>query len=156
MWGQYDGTLAITAANNVRDSATGGLVLKGVNLTGYDAKGNPTTDGTANTTRISAIDYYQNGSGNGYFGPQKQNVYDASFVKFRELRLMYAIPSKFFEKTPIRGISFGIIARNIAILKKNVPNIDPEVSTNAGNIQGFEGGSKPTERSIGFNVSVKF
>jgi hypothetical protein len=69
MWGTYDGTLAITAANNVRDSATGGLVLKGVNLTGYDSKGNPTTDGTPNTTKISAIDYYQNGSGNGYFGP---------------------------------------------------------------------------------------
>jgi hypothetical protein len=153
MWGTYDGTLAITAANGVRDS---GLIVPGVKQTGTDAQGNPISDGTKNDVRVAAIDYYQNGSGNGYFGPQKQNVYDASFVKFRELRLMYALPAKLFANTPIRGISLGLIARNIAILKKNVPNIDPEVSTNSGNIQGFEGGAKPTERSIGFNVSVKF
>jgi hypothetical protein len=153
MWGTYDGTLAITAANGVREK---GLVLPGVKLTGYDAQGNATSDGTKNTTSISAIDYYQNGSGNGYFGPQRVNVYDASFVKLREIRLMYALPAKIFERTPIRGISLGFVARNLAILMKNVPNIDPESATSTSNIQGFEGGAKPAERSMGFNVSVKF
>ena len=153
MWGTYDGTLAITAANGVRET---GLVLPGVNLTGYDAQGNPLTDGSKNTTKISAIDYFQNGSGNGYFGPQRVNVYDASFVKLREIRLMYALPSKIFQKSPIRGISLGFVARNLAILMKHVPNIDPESATSTSNIQGFEGGAKPAERSMGFNVSVKF
>lgn len=153
MWGSYDGTLASTAANNVRET---GLIVPGVKQTGTDADGNPTSDGTKNDVRVAAIDYYQNGTGNGYFGPAKQNVYDASFVKFRELRLMYALPSKLFDRSPIRGISLGFIARNIAILKKNVPNIDPESATNSGNVQGFEGGAKPTERSMGFNISVKF
>ncbi|MBS1595520.1 MAG: SusC/RagA family TonB-linked outer membrane protein [Bacteroidetes bacterium] len=160
MWGQYDGTLAITAANNVRET---GLIVPGVKqaLDGagnpiLDSKGNPTSDGTPNDVRVSAIDYYQNGTGNGYFGPARQNVYDASFVKFRELRLMYQLPSKLFQNTPIKGVSIGIIGRNLAILKKNVPNVDPEAATNAGNVQGFEGGTKPTERSIGFSASVKF
>jgi TonB-linked SusC/RagA family outer membrane protein len=160
MWGTYDGTLAPTAANGVRET---GLVLSGVNQAFdpsgnpiLDSKGNATSDGTKNTTNISAINYYQNGSGNGYYGPQRVNVYDASFVKLREVRLMYALPSKMFERSPIRGISFGLIARNLAILFKNVPNIDPEAASSTSNIQGFEGGAKPAERSIGFNVSVKF
>jgi hypothetical protein len=69
---------------------------------------------------------------------------------------MYSLPAKLLEKTPIRGLSFGVIARNIAILYKNVPHIDPEISSSTSNIQGFEGGAKPTERSIGFNINVKF
>lgn len=160
MWGTYDGTLANTAANGVRET---GLIVPGVkqalDANGQpilDSKGNPTSTGEANDVRISAIDYYQNGSGNGYFGPQRVNVYDASFVKLREIRLIYALPSKLFNNTPIRGVSLGIIGRNLAILKKNVPNIDPESASSTSNIQGFEGGAKPAERSIGFNVSVKF
>lgn len=160
MWGEYDGTLEITAANNIR---VNGLVVPGVQQAfdgsgnaKLDAKGNPTSNGQKNTTVISAINYYQNGTGNGFYGPTAANVYDASFVKLRELKLIYALPAKLFAKTPIRGISIGLIGRNLAILKKNVPNIDPESATNTGNVQGIEGGAKPTERSIGFNFSVKF
>jgi hypothetical protein len=69
---------------------------------------------------------------------------------------MYAIPEKFFAKSPIRGISIGFVGRNLAILKKDVPNIDPESANTSGNLQGIEGGAKPTERSMGFNVQVKF
>jgi TonB-linked SusC/RagA family outer membrane protein len=153
MWGKFDGTLAETAANNIREDS---LIVQGVKVTGTDADGNPISDGTKNDVKISAIDYYQNGSGNGYYGPTKVDVYDASFVKFREMRIMYSLPAKLLEKTPIRGLSFGVIARNIAILYKNVPHIDPEISSSTSNIQGFEGGAKPTERSIGFNINVKF
>jgi len=153
MWGAYDGTLAITADNGIRVK---GLVLPGVVQTGTDAAGNATSDGTKNTTNISSIGYYQNGSGQSFSGPGATNVYDASFVKLREIKLMYALPSRLFENTPIRGISLGFVARNIAILKKNIPNVDPESANTAGNIQGIEGGVKPTERSMGFNVSVKF
>jgi TonB-linked SusC/RagA family outer membrane protein len=153
MWGTYDGTLAITAANHVREDS---LIATGVKQTGVDANGNPTSDGTKNDVKISALDFYQNGTGNGYYGPQKTNVYDASFVKWRELKIMYALPTKWFNNSPIRGISLGLIARNILILKKNAPNIDPEVANSTSNVQGFEGGAKPTERSIGFSFSVKF
>jgi len=160
MWGEYDGTLAITAANGVR---VNGLVAPGmaelVDGSGapiLDSKGNIQSTGHANTVNISAINYYQNGSGNGFYGPTKQNVYDASFVKLREIKLMYALPSKLFANSPIRGISIGFIGRNLAILKKNVPNIDPEVANSTGNVQGIDGGVKPTERSMGFNFSVKF
>ena len=160
MWGSYDGTLAITAANSIR---VNGLVVPGVveavDGSGnpiLDSKGNPASSGVKNTTNISAINFYQNGSGNSFGGPGVTNVYDATFVKLREIRLMYALPAKLFEKSPIRGISIGFVARNLAILKKTIPNIDPESANTAGNVQGIEGGVKPTERSMGFNFSVRF
>jgi TonB-linked SusC/RagA family outer membrane protein len=159
MWGKYDGTLAITAANSIR---VNGLVVPGVveavDGTGapiLDANGNPTSSGVKNTQNISAYNYYFNGSG-AFYGPGTTNVYDATFVKLREIKLMYAIPEKFFAKSPIRGISIGFVGRNLAILKKDVPNIDPESANTSGNLQGIEGGAKPTERSMGFNVQVKF
>jgi hypothetical protein len=160
MWGEYDGTLAITAANGIR---VNGLVVPGVQeaLDGsgnpiLDAKGNPTSNGKANNVNISAINYYQNGSGNGFYGPTKANVYDASFVKLREIKLMYTIPAKYLGNSPVRSIAIGFVGRNLAILKKNVPNIDPEVANSSGNVQGIDGGVKPTERSMGVNFSIKF
>jgi hypothetical protein len=160
MWGAYDGTLAITADNSIR---VNGLVVPGVveavDGSGnpiLDANGNPTSSGVKNTTRISSIGFYQNGSGQSFSGPGSTNVYDASFVKLREIKLIYALPEKLFEKTPIRGISIGLVGRNLAILKKNIPNIDPETANTSGNVQGIEGGVKPTERSMGFNINVRF
>lgn len=160
MWGSYDGTLAITAANSIR---VNGLVVPGVveKVDGagnpiLDANNNPTSSGVKNTQNISAIGFYQNGSGQSFSGPGTTNIYDATFVKLREIKLMYALPAKLFEKSPIRSIAIGLVGRNLAILKKTIPNIDPESASTSGNVQGIEGGVKPTEMSIGFNVNVKF
>jgi len=78
--------------------------------------------------------------------------YDASFVKLREMRLDYNLPGDMVDGTPFSNVSLGIFGRNLAILHKNVPNIDPEVATSASNIQGFEGGQLPAERTIGVNL----
>jgi hypothetical protein len=49
------------------------------------------------------------------------------------------------------------VANNVAILKKWVPNIDPESTGFASdNIIGLEATGIPTTRSIGFNLNVKF
>ena len=84
------------------------------------------------------------------------DVYDASYLKFREARLTYTFPNKMIEKTPFRDLSLSIVGRNLAILAKNIPNVDPEAAVSSGNIQGFEGGQLPTERSVGVNLNVKF
>ena len=84
------------------------------------------------------------------------DIYDASFVKLREARLSYTIPNKLFGDTPFRDVTLSIVGRNLAILYKNAPNIDPEAGLSSGNVQGFEGGQLPTERSIGINLNLKF
>lgn len=149
-WGKYSGTLAETAEGNIREN---GIIVDGVNLTGYDDNGNPVSDGSANTTSVAAVDHFFANQG---YVIAAADVYDASFIKFREMRLMYEFPKKMFEKTPIQGMTFGITGRNLAILKKNVPHIDPESAVSSGNIQGLEGGQLPSTRNISFTLGVKF
>jgi TonB-linked SusC/RagA family outer membrane protein len=149
-WGKYSGTLKETAEGGIREN---GIIVDGVVANGTDANGNPTSDGTRNTTSIAAVDHFFVNQG---YVIAAADVYDASFVKFREFRLLYELPAKIFAKGPVRGLSLGITGRNLAILKKNVPNIDPESTVSSGNVQGLEGAQLPTERSIGFNVSIRF
>ncbi|MBU2939369.1 SusC/RagA family TonB-linked outer membrane protein [Lacinutrix sp. C3R15] len=87
----------------------------------------------------------------------ESSVYDASFVKWRELALTYTIPSSLFKNTGIDNISVGATVRNVAILYKKVPHIDPEsaFSSGTGN-QGLEYAQIPSTRSIGFNLNLKF
>jgi len=150
MFGKYSGTLAETAEGDIREN---GIIVEGVNATGVDANGNYTTDGTPNVTPIAAVDNFFVNHG---YVVNAADVYDASFVKFRELSLTYDLPAKVFAKGPIRGISLGFVCRNLAILKKNVPHIDPESAVSSSNVQGFEGSQLPTLRSMGFNLSFKF
>jgi hypothetical protein len=64
----------------------------------------------------------------------------------------YIIPADMMEGSPFSNVSLGVFGRNLAILSSNAPHIDPEVATSASNIQGFEGGQLPAERTIGVNL----
>ena len=84
------------------------------------------------------------------------NVFDASFVKLREVRLSYALPANLFKNGFIKGAEFGIEGRNLWIIKSFVPHIDPELnffgSSGAG--EGVEFNSVPSTRSIGLNLRL--
>ena len=138
VWGRYSGIFAETAEGDIREN---GLINEGV-----------TETGEANTTVISAVDHYFQDGG---YVITAADVYDASFVKLRELTLSYELPSSLFKKG-IRGVSVGIYGRNLAILHKNAPNIDPESGLSTSNVQGFEGGQLPTARTFGINLNVRF
>jgi len=123
----------------------GGVILPGV-----------TADGKANTVRVD-----NSGTGYGLFGyvdnPAKAFVYDASFVKLREVTLTYSLPHSMLDKTKfIKGIDFSLIGRNLWIIHKNLPYADPEDGLGAGNLQGYQSGSFPAVRTVGANVKLKF
>jgi TonB-linked SusC/RagA family outer membrane protein len=84
-------------------------------------------------------------------------LYDASFAKLRQLTLSYSLPSSLLSKTPFRSVTLSIVGRNLAILYKDIPNVDPEsaYSSQAG-AQGLEYFALPTTRSFGFNVGLGF
>ncbi len=149
-WGKYSGTLAETAEGNIREN---GIIVEGVNQTGVDEAGNAISDGSANTTRIDAVDHFFL---NGGYVISAADVYDASFIKLREITLGYTFPAKWFVKSPVQGVTLSLIGRNLAILDKNVPNIDPESAVSTNNVQGLEGGQLPTVRTFGASLSVKF
>ncbi|MFZ6013538.1 MAG: SusC/RagA family TonB-linked outer membrane protein, partial [Bacteroidota bacterium] len=111
--------------------------------------------GAANTVPVKSWDYYGGGSGianriSSLF------VYDASFVKLRQIVLGYTLPASIFKSGVIQSVNVSFVARNVAILKKNTPNIDPESNLNNGVGQGLELAGVPPTRSYGFNLNVKF
>jgi len=86
------------------------------------------------------------------------NVFDASYVKLREVRLSYSLPTSMLEKTFISGIRVGVEGRNLAILRDNVPHVDPELNFfgPAAVGEGVEFNSIPSTRSIGLNLMLTF
>lgn len=84
-------------------------------------------------------------------------VYDASYVKLREVRLGYTLPNSLLGKSPIRDISLSVVGRNLAVWSK-VPHVDPETASTVGGtiIPGVESVALPSARSIGFNLNFKF
>ncbi len=85
------------------------------------------------------------------------SLYDASFIKLRELRLGYSLPSAWYGRTPFSNIQLAIIGRNLWIGNTGQPHIDPEVSTyGADNAQNIEYGSIPSTRNLGVNLRFSF
>ena len=109
-------------------------------------------DGTfsPNTIQVTAEDYWHN-----TFVAQEEGVFDASYIKLREVILGFNFPQSLVSKTPFTAINFSLIGRNLAILHSNVPNIDPESSAyGASNGQGFEVNNIPSVRSFGASLRV--
>lgn len=110
--------------------------------------------GAANTIAVTAQDYYKAIC---KADIAEEFVYDASFIKLRELSLGYTFPKSMLNSLKVvKGLSINIIARNLWTIMKHTPNIDPESAVNASNGQGLELNGYPTTRNIGFNVNVKF
>lgn len=82
---------------------------------------------------------------------------DASYVKLRQLTFGYTFPRSFLSNTPFQTITLSVVGRNLAILYKDIENVDPEsnYSANAG-AQGLEYFGYPATRSYGFNVNLTF
>ena len=87
-----------------------------------------------------------------------QHLIDASYIKFREASLSYAIPSNFLKKTPFTAISASIFGNNLFIwTPKQNEYSDPEInSQGASNAQGFEFNANPSLRNYGFRVNMNF
>ena len=124
---------------------SGGYIIEGVNI----------VDGVSvpNTTRVDATNSDAFGAG---LMPQKAFIYDAGFVKLREVVFTYTIPSRFLDRTFIKGVSISAIASNLWIIQKSLPYADPESGMTAGNIQGYSTGSLPTTRDFSFNLKLNF
>ena len=88
--------------------------------------------------------------------PNKAFVYDASYVKLREVVFSYNLPKTLMAKTFIDGASVSFVGSNLWIIHKNLPHADPEASQSAGNIQGWQSGVMPTTRNFGFSLNLTF
>lgn len=110
-----------------------------------------TESGSKNEEVVSAEKYYHR-----IYSIAEANVYDASYVKLREVALSYRLPRLWTQKLHLQEASVTLTGRNLWTIYKSVPNIDPESALTTGNAQGVEAYSLPTTRSFRVNLSVKF
>ena len=116
----------------------------GVTVEGVDADGNPVT------ATVRAQDYYSRIAGT----VTSEFVYDASYVKLREMSLSYRLPQSILEATPLQQVNLSITGRNLLLLHDNIPNVDPE-STYSTGAQGLEYFGVPQVRTFGFRVNLR-
>ncbi|GHT27725.1 SusC/RagA family TonB-linked outer membrane protein [Bacteroidia bacterium] len=110
------------------------------------------SDGSANTTSVSAQQYWQ-----GITGIDEAYIYDATNIRLRELSIGYSIPKSVLAKTPFTNLKASLVARNVFMLYSKTDGFDPEAGfSNGSKVQGYEYGSMPTMRSIGVNINVAF
>jgi len=108
-------------------------------------------NGEPNTVYLEAQNYLKQ-----QYSLDGLNVYDASYIKLREVRLGYSFPTRMLKNLFVKGVRLSVFSRNVALLYRNVPHIDPsEIAYGSSNVQGLEGASLPAPRVIGFNINIK-
>ena len=138
-WGMYAGILESTLKGREVDWNNPGLVVDGIDK----ATGKP------NTTVVTAEDY-----GHNIYPVQQAAVFNTGFVKLREVRLSWEVPSRIAARANLSQMNVSFVGRNL-MTWTDFPNYDPENAANAGNGgQGFDMGAMPSTRSFGLNLSI--
>ncbi|MDR1644207.1 MAG: SusC/RagA family TonB-linked outer membrane protein [Tannerellaceae bacterium] len=119
----------------------GGLIFDGV-----------TKDGAVNTKSVNAQAYW------GKLATiYEAFMYDATNARLREISFGYTVPRSLLSKTPFTVLKASLVARNLFMIYSTTEGFDPEAGfSNSSKTQGYEFGSMPTMRSIGFNINVTF
>lgn len=154
--------------NILLDAKFGGSILSGTNNNVYSYGKHKDTlegreenkivgkgvkqDGTPNDVEVDVMTYYM-GIANSI---TEEFVYDASFIKLRELAVGYRFPKALVNKIKVADLQVSVVGRNLWTIYDKVPVVDAESSFNNGNAQGLEMYSLPATRSWGFSLNVKF
>ncbi|WP_018478517.1 SusC/RagA family TonB-linked outer membrane protein [Pontibacter roseus] len=139
---------------NVRDAVGdgGGVKVEGIYapgtiVNGVDVSGQPASN------YVNAQSYYNTIVGRRIY---EDWLYDASYIKLRELRLGYTLDKSVIGKLPFQSVGIALISRNVAQLWQKAPEgIDPsEISTGSQAISWYESGQANSVRSYGINLNI--
>lgn len=138
-FGDYAGVLASSMKGREQDWDAPGIVVDGIDM----------DTGKPNNINVTSEDYHHN-----FFYSPEPAIYNTGFVKLREVRLGWDVPSKYLSNLRLSALSVAVVGRNLYTWTK-FPNFDPENLTNAGNAgQGFDFGALPTTKSLGINFTI--
>ncbi|MFB6273654.1 MAG: SusC/RagA family TonB-linked outer membrane protein [Salinibacter sp.] len=155
MFGQYSGLIQSTVTGNQRQTY---VIPDGVVLPkGTDPSNASNVEGTpyekaVKTPRMPPGTFYKFA----FSGRMSHYTYDATHFKLSGVSLTYSLPQKWLSDLPLQQANVSVTGSNLLFLYKEAPNIDPGVTLGAGNLQGFEAGQIPTQRTYGFRVNLKF
>lgn len=148
----YSGTIA-----SLRTSGVINETLLNNRESFVDKGVNKKKDGTykINETPVTAYNYWTKNYGSDI---AEGNVFDASYVKLREVTFGYSLPKTLLNKFFIKNVFVGFEARNLWLIHSKTKHIDPELSmfSTAEVGQGIEFNSVPATRSFGFNLKFDF
>ncbi|MCB0685830.1 MAG: TonB-dependent receptor, partial [Saprospiraceae bacterium] len=150
--GIYDSGLTWTDETNGQ-TYTDGIIGAGVKEV-FDAEGNVT--GYAPNDIIVHANAYHN---NRYRRQnESEGIYDATFVKLREVRLTYKLPKSLLEKSFLTTLDLSLIGNNIWLWAKEFNHGDPELLSFGGGryVPGVENATVPSTKSFGFSLNVGF
>ena len=94
---------------------------------------------------------------NGNTMPLDINISSTDFVRLKNVRLSYNIPTSFLARLKLSSTQLYLSGQNLALLTKYT-GMDPEVTTNANNAitQGIDKNQAPNARTITFGLNVGF
>jgi len=141
-FGEYAGVLKSTLKGREEDWCSPGYLNKGVLPDGR-------VNGENADVRVCSQDRFE-----GNWGIQELSVDDATYLKLREVRLAYELPTDWVRRMGFSGGNVALIGRNLFLWSPNIDNIDPETAFDASNVQGIEFGQFPTARSIGLSFTI--
>lgn len=120
----------------------------------YVVRGNVKDFGAGN---VLLDQYWYTGLGGGFGPVGEQFIYDASWVRLRELSLNYQLPEKLCKALHIPGASVGFTGRNLALWTSAAElGVDPETNlTGVTNGRGLDYFNNPGTKSYIFSLSVK-
>jgi len=143
-WGMYAGILESTLKGREVDWNNPGLVVDGVTKASCDAG-----SCTANTKLVTAEDY-----GHNLYPIPEAAVFSTGFVKLREVRLGWDVPSRYIQRMNLSNVNLTFVGANL-FTWTSFPNYDPENASNAGNgAQGFDMGALPSTRNLGIHLTI--
>ncbi|MDB5231689.1 MAG: SusC/RagA family TonB-linked outer membrane protein [Chitinophagaceae bacterium] len=146
--GQAEETAALNDKGfNIRDPLTsgGGIKVNGISQ----------ATGSEVTAYVDARSYYRNTLGTKIY---EEWLFDASYVKLREVSLGYNLDKQLLNGTPFKSVKLSLIARNPWMIWQKAPKgLEPsELSYGSGSISWLEKGEFQTVRSYGVSLNISF
>ncbi len=133
-----------------RREGENGLIVPAV----YETSGEPNTSVIPITSLQSHYTDYRNLQIGDPF------TFKSDFIKLRNISLAYNFTSV-VNKVPalkfVKGLTLSAACRNVAILYKDLPGLDPEAVQSSGDFRaGYENSSLPTTRNYNLSLNVRF
>ena len=159
---KFGGTVLSSTLLNMTRQGHSKMSLQGRD-TGYIFPGVSDATGLPNDKRIFTsgsytlqnfwTDYRNNQIGDPF-------TFKSDFIKLRSVTLSYNFTSVIKKAAFldfVKGLTLSGSCRNVAIIHKDLPGLDPEAIQSSGDIRaGYENSSLPTTRNYNLTLNVKF
>ncbi|HZG24056.1 MAG TPA: SusC/RagA family TonB-linked outer membrane protein, partial [Chitinophagaceae bacterium] len=111
--------------------------------------------GRETTAYVDARTYFRNNIGTRIY---EEWLFDASYIKLREVSVGYNLEGNLLKKTPFKMARLALITRNPFMIWQKAPKgLDPsELSSGSASISWIEKGELQTVRSYGVNLNLTF